>query len=62
MNRAALSIAVSLALAPPAAAHNGGGTFDSSKEGTGVPVLDGLGPAIGDRLRRAAAGRIVRCG
>jgi len=27
-----------------------------------LPELDGLGPAIGDRLRRAAAGRIVRCG
>ena len=27
-----------------------------------LPALDGLGPAIGDRLRRAAAGRVVRCG
>ena len=26
-----------------------------------LPALDGLGPAIGDRLRRAAAGRVVRC-
>jgi len=26
------------------------------------PVLEGLGDAIGDRLRRAAAGRVIRCG
>jgi L-threonylcarbamoyladenylate synthase len=27
-----------------------------------LPVSGGLGDAIADRLRRAAAGRVVRCG